>query len=107
MAPRSQRDRQFAVLTWDEIRRLEALTHDVRTPDEAVTRFGSPNVERLRGTTVRLPGTDTEPERVESYRTMTFTGLSDTAEVVLVDYGVGGVKWQYAPKYIGRPEGEV
>jgi hypothetical protein len=59
------------------------------------------------GSTSQLPATEEEPERVQSYRTMTFKGLSSTADVCLVDYGVQGVKWQYSPKHIGPPEGEV
>jgi hypothetical protein len=107
VAPRSQRERHFAVLTWEEIRRLEGITRNIRSPQEAVSVFGEPDEERDRGVTVQLPPTDTMPERTESYRTLTFKGLSSTADVCLVDYGVQGVKWQYSPKYIGRPEGEV
>jgi hypothetical protein len=107
VAPKSQRERHFAVLTWEEIRRLEDVTRGIRSPQEAVSMFGEPDEERERGVTVQLPATDTSPERAESYRTMTFKGLSSTADVSLVDYGVQGVKWQYSPKYIGPPQGEV
>src|SRR5687767_8967848 len=71
VAPKSQRERHFAILTWDEIRRLEGITRNIRSPQEAVSVFGQPDEERHRGVTVQLPATDTLPERAESYRTMT------------------------------------
>jgi hypothetical protein len=98
---RSRRERDFAVLTGNEVQRLEMVTSGVHTPEQAVEVFGSPAVERQRGWIVHLPPTATEPGRVESYRTMTFTHLSPVADVVLVDFGERGIKWQYLPRYIG------
>lgn len=76
VAPRSQRDREFALVTWAEIRRLESLTESVGTPEQAVATFGPPQRELARGVTVQVPASDSEPERTESYRTLAFTGLS-------------------------------
>jgi uncharacterized protein DUF6980 len=53
VAPKSQREREFAILTWAEIQRLESLTKSLATPEEAVIAFGRPQREHARGVTVR------------------------------------------------------
>ena len=80
-APRSERNNQFALLTWHEIRRLEELTSAIRTPEEAIAIFGSPDEEMERDVTVQTPATPDGPSRVESFRTLLFRRLSETAEI--------------------------
>lgn len=106
-APRSRREQHFEALTWEEIRRLEGLTAEIRTVDEAIAKFGTPSSDMPRGVTIQVPASESSPPRTESFRTLHFTNLSATGEVVVVDYGVRGIKFQYAPKPRGSKSGEV
>ena len=42
-----------------------------------------------------------------SYRMITFTRLSETADVALIDYGVKGIKFTFQGKYLGGRKDEV
>src|SRR6266508_5430846 len=39
--------------------------------------------------------------KTTSYRMITFTRLSETADVALIDYGVKGIKFTFQGKYLG------
>jgi hypothetical protein len=38
---------------------------------------------------------------VTSYRMLTFKGLSDCADVILIDYGPKGIEFAFQGKYLG------
>ena len=65
---------------------------------EAIARFGKPAEAKRRGMTIRIPATKSAPETAESFPTLTFSELSKTADVTLVDYGPRGVAFQYSPR---------
>jgi hypothetical protein len=98
VAPRTPVEQPFETVTWAEVRRLDRLTSTVRSVTQALSSFGHPAKDRKRGITVKMPATATTPETTESFRTLLFDKLSQTANVVLADYGPRGVKFHYEPK---------
>jgi uncharacterized protein DUF6980 len=105
-APRSQRDRLFAKVTMAESARLDGLTGTIRSIEEAIATFGPAQRDEAQGLIVEKPATDSQPPATSVYRTLTFTQLSDTADVVLIDYGPAGVRFTFQGKYLGRPSQE-
>jgi len=99
--PKSKRATFFARVTWAETARLKKLTSGITTVEEAIGRFGTPQHDRAEGITIQTPASDSEPSKTTSYRMITFTRLSETADVALIDYGVKGIKFTFQGKYLG------
>lgn len=97
-APRSRRASHFAAVPDGEWRRLAALTAGVKTVKEAIRRFGRPERHSQGGLTTTVPSTGSEPQRSESFRTLTFSKLSKVANVDLADYGANGVRFMFSAK---------
>jgi hypothetical protein len=100
-APRSKRSRRFATISTEEATRLRSLTAELTSVDAAIIALGSPDVDDPIGTSVSTVGSGNEPPRVTSYRMLTFRGLSDCADVILIDYGPKGVAFTFQGKYLG------
>ena len=100
--PESKREELFAHVTHAETMRLQDLARDFATLDEVVERFGPPDADTARGMTVHSRATEAEPERIESYRSLTYHGLSETADVIFTDYREKGVYASFHGKYIGE-----
>jgi hypothetical protein len=49
----------------------------------------------------RTPARGGKPPRVDSYRVLTFSRLSETANVELIDCGPDGIRFSYVGKYLG------
>jgi hypothetical protein len=103
VAPLSKRHEHFAFLTRAETDRLETLTADIKTVDQAIAVLGKPDHDNPRGLSIQTPGTSKVPSEVASYRVLTFKRLSDVADVSVTDYGVRGVRVTFQGKYSGKP----
>lgn len=104
-APHSRRDTFFAHITQHESARLHALADDVKTVEDAIAKFGQPARDFPRGQTCKTPASDTEPATVTSYRVLYYTGLSETADIRLIDFGPErGLRCSLTSKYIGKPK---
>ncbi len=103
-APLSKRHEHFAFLTRAETDRLETLTADLTTVDQAIAAFGKPDTDNPRGLSVQTPGTSEVPSEVARYRVLTFKRLSKVADVIVTDYGVRGVRVTFQGKYLGKPD---
>jgi len=99
--PRSRRAELFAYITEAELQRLDELTRAVGSVDEAVRAFGSPETDMAAGLRERTAARGRRPRRVASYRVLTFSRLSETADVHLIDAGPEGIRFSYVGKYLG------
>lgn len=103
VAPESKRHTLFARLTMAETRRLQRLTARIKGVGDAIEMLGDPEHDRPGGMGVLTPGTEIQPPASAQYRTLTYTRLSKTADVILVDYGPeAGIRFLFQGKYIGK-----
>ena len=105
--PRSRRAELFAYISEAEVARLDELTRNLASVDEAVRVLGPPETDLAAGRRERNPARGRRPPRIESYRVLTFSRLSDTADVQLIDCGPQGIRFSYVGKYLGtrkRPQ---
>ncbi len=103
-APKSKRSSFFASVPSSEWSRLASLTAGVKTVEEAVQKFGPPESGDSQGLTIYPSSHEREPQRAESYRTVTFSNMSKVANVVLHDYGPKGIGFSFTAKYLGTPK---
>jgi len=103
--PRSKRAELFAYVSEAEVERLDKLTRKLQSVDEAVRVLGSPDRDMPSGLRVRTPAKGRHAPRVASYRVLTFTQLSDTADVELADWGPEGIRFSFRGKYLGKGTG--
>ena len=96
--PDTRRGRLFARITAAEMRRLKKLTVDIRTIDDAIRILGEPDADFPDGVTSLTAASETEPEKVESYRMIKYRGLSETAVVQFTDYRRDRVGIQFTGK---------
>jgi hypothetical protein len=101
-APLSRRDELFAYITHAEADRLEALTAGLNTIEEAVAALGSPERDLAKGLRVHDPPKGRKAPEVKSFRSLTFTQLSKTADIILTDLGPAGLRFTFQGKYLGR-----
>lgn len=103
-APPSKRDLLFAVVTPEESRRVWRLFDGMRTLQEVVAALGPPDEDKERGLTVGQPAKDGQAPTMQSFRTLRYTRLSDTAAVeVYADPADDKVHVILMGKYIGPP----
>jgi hypothetical protein len=100
--PRSRRAELFAYITQAEVERLDELTRGFRSVDEAVCALGPPDTDIAVGHRERTPARGRQPPRVTGHRTLTFSRLSETADVHLIDCAPEGIRFTYVGKYLGR-----
>jgi hypothetical protein len=104
-APPSKRGSLFATITQDENSRLIALATGFKTVKQAVAKLGTPDDDMPAGLGMGSKPTEGEAPTFTSYRTLTYKGLSETADVVLIDYGPEhGLRVTLRGKYLGKPE---
>ena len=99
--PRSRRAELFAYVSEAEVARLDELTANLRSVDEAVRVFGPPERDMAAGMRERTPARGGQPPRVASYRVLTFSRLSETADVQLIDCGPDDIRFSYVGKHLG------
>ena len=98
--PDSRRDRLFARITHAEMQRLKNLTRDIKTIDDAIRILGEPDTDSPDGLTCSTDDSGTEPTKIESYRMITYSGLSETALVQITDYRSDRVGIQFIGKVL-------
>jgi hypothetical protein len=79
--PKSRRDDLFRRITLAEQHRLSELTRTLRTIQEVTAAFGDPDISEPSGMVVTTPARDGRPESTQSYPVMTYTRLSEVADV--------------------------
>lgn len=97
--PRSHRDELFMHITHAETERLKDLTRDLKTLDDVLNAFGSPDFDSPTGCSVTKDDSTGRP-KTTYYRQLTFTGLSDTANVDAVVGLNNQVQFSFMPKHV-------
>ena len=103
--PRSRKTAPFAYVSDAEVSRLVELTRNLKSVDQAIRALGRPDRITARGLRVRTPPKGRRPPRVKDYRVLTFTKVSDTADVELADGGPEGISFSFCGKYLGKQQG--
>lgn len=80
-APESIRDSLFEHLSHEESLRLSELTKGLKTETDVVFAFGEPNEVIENGGGTLSPETETSPPVHEYFRSLRYSGLSETADV--------------------------
>ena len=101
--PASKRGLLFAVIPPQEERRLYKLLGDIKTLDAATRVLGPPDDDNPHGLTEQRAEREGAPPTVESFRTLRYSGLSDTADVYMAETRIGGVHFWLQGKYLGPP----
>ncbi|MDB4928153.1 MAG: hypothetical protein JWM10_637 [Myxococcaceae bacterium] len=106
-APKSKRDLLFAVISPEEQRRLNQLLTGINSVEDAYRVLGTPDHDDPHGLTVKQPEREgTAPTR-KTDRSLTYSQLSETAEVILTDYCPDGVHVALQGKYVGLSGAEA
>ena len=103
-APKSKRELLFAAVPPEEEERLHQLLCNLESLEEAIRVLGEPDMDMPFGDTVRQPEIDGRAPFSCSMRSLTYSKLSDTADVILTDYPGRGVAFTLVGKYIGPPD---
>jgi hypothetical protein len=103
-APESKRDLLFAVISLEEQGRMHQLLNGIETVEDAIRVLGAPDRDSPSGATFMRHEHGEEAPTIESFRMLTYSGLSDTAEVVITDYPGRGIHYRMQGKYIGPSE---
>jgi hypothetical protein len=98
-APKSERASLSQRLTDAERQRLGELTKDLRTVQDVIAAFGEPDTRRPIGMTVVTPEKEGAPETTLACPVMTYTRLSDVADVHVTVYPADkvGISFQGKP----------
>ncbi len=104
-APKSKRETLFATLTIAEQQRLVELTKRLRTVDEVLIALGPPDLDNEAGVICVASEREEKPEATQSYRTLVYRKLSDTADIHVRVYPTDQVAITFIGKYIGPREG--
>jgi len=105
VASESQRDKFFATVSDDEVRRLDSLIHHIQTVQDLERSLGAPDDDK----TMRLPSdfgvTQPQKDQPETgpVRVLTYNRLSETADVQFTVYSNNKIEGVIAPKYVGAP----
>ena len=106
-APASLRATLFATIPSAELGRLRTLTANIKTIQDVLDHLGKPDVDHPAGITITTPANGAQPPTTESFRVLTYLGLSDVAEIHITDYVNKGLRVSYQGKYIGlKGEGD-
>ena len=84
--------------------RLVELTRNLKSVDQAIRALGRPDRIVAGGLRVRTPPKGRRPPRVQDYRVLIFTKMSDTADVELADGGPEGISFSFCGKYLGKQQ---
>jgi hypothetical protein len=99
-APESRRDLQFRQLSLAEQIRLSKLIGDFHTIDEVIAALGEPDIKDPIGVMATNPERDGKPETTQVYATMTYTSLSDVADIVITVYAPDRLGIQFQGKAV-------
>jgi hypothetical protein len=102
-APASKRDQLFARIPEQEKHRLSQLCSKIRTFHDAIRTFGPPEHDRPSGAMTEETDENGRRESIP-YRALTYTRLSDVAEVRFTQTTGDQVRVSFGGKYLGEPE---
>lgn len=100
--PESHRSQLFASVSQPEKERLTELTKNIKSLEQAISQFGLPDFEAPEIETDITPRQDKKPEITRSFRTLTYSKLSETADVLISDRQERGIKIYFQGKYIRK-----
>ena len=98
--PKSRRTQLFHHLTNQENRRLTDMTRGLKTVEEVIAKFGSPEFDQPAGMTTTKPERDGQPETTRVYRVLIYQKLSEVADVHVTVYPTDkvGLSFRGKPK---------
>jgi hypothetical protein len=102
-APESKRGLLFAVVPPEEEGRLYKLLGSIKTLDRAMQVLGPPDDDNPHGLREEHPEREGSAPTVESFRTLRYFDLSETADVNIAESRTGGVHFWLQGKYLGPP----
>src|SRR5262249_39745658 len=102
-APESKRGSLFAVIQPEEERRLYKLLGGIKSLKDAIQILGLPDDDNPCGVTMKGPESDGAAPTTQSFRTLRYSRLSETADLCITDYRSNGVHFSLQGKYIGPP----
>ena len=102
-APESKRGLLFAVIPSEETRRLYKILGSIETLDQAIQIFGPPDDDNPRGLTETQPEREGTAPTIETFRTIRYFGLSETADVIIAETRTGGVHFWLQGKHLAEP----
>jgi hypothetical protein len=81
------------------------LTKDLHSLPEVIATLGEPDINDHTGVTVTTPERDGKPETTRVFRRMTYTSLSEMADVVITVYPPDTISIQFEGKAI-KPQAQ-
>jgi len=104
-APKSKRGLLFAQIPDSEAERLASVLDGIETIDQAVSKFGPPNMDGALKA-VR-PEKENQAPSVQYHREIRYFGLSELADVSITERQDGKIFWQLQGKHLGRQAGKT
>ena len=98
MAPDVKKEETFAQISEQEFNRLQELTRQIKSLEDALRIFGEPELDIPQRANADL----VEQEDLETGRSLTYTNISETAVVHVTEYEGGGIRIVFQEKYIGK-----
>jgi hypothetical protein len=106
-APESLRSTYWTEVSIEESHRLNALTKNIKTPQELFEKFGTPDHDfEVSGGSTTPGSEDTPPETTLGPRRVVFKGLSDTADVHVRIDQYDRLRFSFTGRYIGPDRNE-
>jgi hypothetical protein len=102
-APESKRALLFTQIPHAEQERLQELLREVKTIDDAIRKFGKPDLEDV--SISKFQEREEVAPRVEPHRTIRYEDLSDVADVCIAERLDGQIYWCLLGKFIGGDTG--
>lgn len=99
--PESRRTHLFRHLTDQENRRLTDMIRGLKTLEEVIAKFGSPEFDEVVGMTTTEPERDGQPETARVYQVLIYQRLSAVADVRVTVYPTGKVDLSFRGKCKG------
>jgi hypothetical protein len=101
-APDSQRGSLLHSLTDSERQRLAELTKNLRTEQEVIATLGEPDRRQPGGMRFTVPENGDESETTQSCQVLTYTRMSDLADLNVLVYPTGkvGISFHGKPKLV-------
>ena len=101
-APASKRHLLFHVISPEEEERLAAIITPIRSIADALKILGKPDDDNPTGIISGTTETEDSPPSIRYSRTLTYQGLSDTADVRIEERPDGTISCSLHGKYLGN-----
>lgn len=95
-APESKRHLLFETISREEESRLSELLKNIKSIDDAIQQFGQPDFDGQSAT--KTPESEHHPSKIEHHRDIRYHGLSDVADVWIIERPDGSAYWQLQGK---------